>query len=218
MIRRPPRSSRTHTLFPYPTLFRAEGHDGGDPGAGGGGREGAQRPAQGRAGGLCPRHLGRGGADPHHARCARERPRPEVGNRHSGQPLAHPHRVEVRRRDPPMREALLPARPPAAISGAMSSEAPSVKPSDAATSALPSDFRGLGAAALSVLLWSPGFIGAQIGVPHADPLPFLALRFVLPTPLPLAQALATSAPSPRGPRHTLPHPAPRALLAARSLG
>src|SRR3546814_13311175 len=98
-----------------------------------------------------------------------------------------------------MREALLPARPPAAISGAMSSEAPSVKPSDAATSALPSDFRGLGAAALFVLLWSTGFIGAKLGVPHADPLTFLALRFVFATALLLALALATRAPWPRDP-------------------
>src|SRR3546814_15213625 len=27
MIRRPPRSTRTDTLFPYPTLFRSRGHD-----------------------------------------------------------------------------------------------------------------------------------------------------------------------------------------------
>src|SRR3546814_9162909 len=85
----------------------------------------------------------------------------------------------------------------------MSSEAPSVKPSDAATSALPSDFRGLGAAALFVLLWSTGFIGAKLGVPHADPLTFLALRFVLATALLLALALATRAPWPRDPRQIL---------------
>src|SRR3546814_17121937 len=31
MIRRPPRSTRTDTLFPYTTLFRSEVHDNGDP-------------------------------------------------------------------------------------------------------------------------------------------------------------------------------------------
>src|SRR3546814_14062896 len=29
MMRRPPRSTRTDTLFPYTTLFRAVGHEGG---------------------------------------------------------------------------------------------------------------------------------------------------------------------------------------------
>src|SRR3546814_8650306 len=29
MIRRPPRSTRTDTLFPYPTLFRSDGHGAG---------------------------------------------------------------------------------------------------------------------------------------------------------------------------------------------
>src|SRR3546814_3486461 len=29
MIRRPPRSTRTDTLFPYTTLFRSSSHDGG---------------------------------------------------------------------------------------------------------------------------------------------------------------------------------------------
>src|SRR3546814_14608382 len=39
MIRRPPRSTRTDTLFPYTTLFRSGG--GGDGGGGGGGGGGA---------------------------------------------------------------------------------------------------------------------------------------------------------------------------------
>ncbi|MGF1591777.1 MAG: DMT family transporter [Kiloniellaceae bacterium] len=69
----------------------------------------------------------------------------------------------------------------------------------AATGDLPRDFRGLGAAALFVLLWSTGFIGAKLGVPHADPLTFLALRFLLATLLLLAFALATRAPWPRDP-------------------
>src|SRR3546814_20540351 len=32
MIRRPPRSTRTYTLFPYPTLFRSESRRGRSPG------------------------------------------------------------------------------------------------------------------------------------------------------------------------------------------
>src|SRR3546814_5180248 len=35
MIRRPPRSTRTDTLFPYTTLFRSRGDDGGRHGANG---------------------------------------------------------------------------------------------------------------------------------------------------------------------------------------
>lgn len=35
------------------------------------------------------------------------------------------------------------------------------------------------AAPLFVLLWSTGFIGAKLGLPHAEPLTFLSLRFVL---------------------------------------
>lgn len=35
------------------------------------------------------------------------------------------------------------------------------------------------AAPLFVLLWSTGFIGAKLGLPHAEPMTFLALRFVL---------------------------------------
>ncbi|MGD1880359.1 MAG: DMT family transporter [Kiloniellaceae bacterium] len=64
---------------------------------------------------------------------------------------------------------------------------------------LPRDVKGLGAAGLFVMLWSTGFIGAKLGVPHADPLTFLALRFVFATALLLALALATRAPWPRDP-------------------
>lgn len=39
------------------------------------------------------------------------------------------------------------------------------------------------APALFVLLWSTGFIGAKLGLPHADPMTFLFLRFVLVTAL-----------------------------------
>ncbi|MEM7545495.1 MAG: DMT family transporter [Pseudomonadota bacterium] len=37
----------------------------------------------------------------------------------------------------------------------------------------------VGAAALFVLLWSTGFIGAKFGLPYAEPMTFLALRFAL---------------------------------------
>src|SRR3546814_13969012 len=95
----------------------------------------------------------------------------------------------------------------------MSCEAPIVKPADAAR-----DLHGLGAAALFVLLWSTGFIGAKLGVPHADPLTFLALRFVLATALLLALALATRAPWPRDPRQILPLCVAGVLLHAVYLG
>src|SRR3546814_5036059 len=51
MIRRPPRSTRTDTLFPYTTLFRSEAVEPGGGGHGGGGRgreKGQQREGQGR--------------------------------------------------------------------------------------------------------------------------------------------------------------------------
>lgn len=79
----------------------------------------------------------------------------------------------------------------------MSSDAPTAKAPSAG------DLNGLGAAGLFVLLWSTGFIGAKLGVPHADPLTFLALRFVLATALLLALTLATRAPWPRDPRQVL---------------
>lgn len=37
--------------------------------------------------------------------------------------------------------------------------------------------------ALFVLLWSTGFIGARLGMPHAEPMTFLAIRFALATVL-----------------------------------
>src|SRR3546814_3376629 len=60
MIRRPPRSTRTDTLFPYTTLFRS-GH-GADGGVAlrGGGRAGPGRP-QGHAGAAAPRARRRAG-------------------------------------------------------------------------------------------------------------------------------------------------------------
>jgi drug/metabolite transporter (DMT)-like permease len=51
---------------------------------------------------------------------------------------------------------------------------------------------------LFVLLWSTGFIGARLGVPHAPPLLFLALRYAAVIGLMALLALAMRAPWPRG--------------------
>lgn len=47
------------------------------------------------------------------------------------------------------------------------------------TSQQPRDLFGLVAPALFVLLWSTGFIGSKLGLPYAEPLTFLLLRFAL---------------------------------------
>ncbi len=51
--------------------------------------------------------------------------------------------------------------------------------------------------ALFVLLWSTGFIGARLGLPHAEPLTFLALRYalVLAVIVPLALIMRASWPA-----------------------
>lgn len=62
--------------------------------------------------------------------------------------------------------------------------------------------RGLEALALPalfVVLWSTGFIGARLGMPHAEPMTFLALRFGLAALLLGLAALAARAPWPRRP-------------------
>jgi drug/metabolite transporter (DMT)-like permease len=51
---------------------------------------------------------------------------------------------------------------------------------------------------LFVLLWSTGFIGARLGVPHAPPLLFLAVRFGAVVVLMTLLAWAMRAPWPRG--------------------
>ncbi len=66
-----------------------------------------------------------------------------------------------------------------------------------------SEVLGLGAAGLFVLLWSTGFIGAKLGLPDAEPLTFLTLRFALATLLLLCLALVTRAPWPRSLAQTL---------------
>jgi drug/metabolite transporter (DMT)-like permease len=59
--------------------------------------------------------------------------------------------------------------------------------------------QGIGIPALFVVLWSTGFIGAKLGLPHAGPLTFLTLRYTLAASLLLLVALATRAPWPRRP-------------------
>lgn len=52
---------------------------------------------------------------------------------------------------------------------------------------------------LFVLLWSTGFIGARLGLPHAPPLTFLFIRYVAVIACMLLLALATRAPWPATP-------------------
>jgi drug/metabolite transporter (DMT)-like permease len=54
---------------------------------------------------------------------------------------------------------------------------------------------------LFVFLWSTGFIGAKLGLPHAEPLSFLMLRYLLVIGLMTALAFASGAPWPRDRRH-----------------
>ena len=53
--------------------------------------------------------------------------------------------------------------------------------------------------ALFVVLWSTGFIGARLGLPHAEPLTFLTLRYVAVLALMLPLALVLRAPWPASP-------------------
>lgn len=50
--------------------------------------------------------------------------------------------------------------------------------------------------AVFVLLWSTGFIGAKLGLPHAEPFTFLAIRFALVVAILAGVAVATRAPWP----------------------
>ncbi|MBP6279755.1 MAG: DMT family transporter, partial [Rhodocyclaceae bacterium] len=50
---------------------------------------------------------------------------------------------------------------------------------------------------LFVLLWSTGFIGARLGLPHAEPLTFLLLRYAVVIVLLAAVAAAMRAPWPK---------------------
>lgn len=53
------------------------------------------------------------------------------------------------------------------------------------------------AAPIFVLLWSTGFIGAKLGLPYAEPLTFLALRFALAALALAIWSLASGSPWPR---------------------
>lgn len=53
---------------------------------------------------------------------------------------------------------------------------------------------------LFVLLWSTGFLGAKLGLPHAAPLAFLLVRYLLVIALMASIALALRAPWPRDAR------------------
>lgn len=53
---------------------------------------------------------------------------------------------------------------------------------------------------LFVFLWSTGFIGAKFGLPYAEPLSFLLVRYGIVITLMTALALATRAPWPKEPR------------------
>jgi drug/metabolite transporter (DMT)-like permease len=53
---------------------------------------------------------------------------------------------------------------------------------------------------LFVLLWSTGFLGAKLGLPHAAPLAFLLVRYLLVIALMTSLALALRAPWPRDAR------------------
>lgn len=50
-----------------------------------------------------------------------------------------------------------------------------------------------------VVLWSSGFVGAKLGLPHAEPLTFLVLRFALVVSIMLPVALVMRAPWPARP-------------------
>ena len=57
--------------------------------------------------------------------------------------------------------------------------------------------QSVGIPALFVLLWSTGFIGARLGLPHAAPPTFLTLRYALAAGLLMLISLAVRAPWPR---------------------
>lgn len=70
----------------------------------------------------------------------------------------------------------------------------SATPTAARTSSF---FQAAGVPALFVVLWSTGFIGARLGLPHAGPLTFLALRYCIAAGLLVFLALVMRAPWPR---------------------
>ena len=44
---------------------------------------------------------------------------------------------------------------------------------------IPGNLLSKGTPILFVVLWSTGFIGAKLGMPHAEPMTFLSLRFLI---------------------------------------
>jgi len=56
---------------------------------------------------------------------------------------------------------------------------------------------------LFVFLWSTGFVSAKYGLPHAEPLSFLVVRYVLVLALMSVVVLATKAPWPHDPRQRI---------------
>lgn len=71
---------------------------------------------------------------------------------------------------------------------------------------------------LFVFLWSTGFLGAKLGLPHAAPLAFLLVRYLLVIALMALLALALRAPWPRDPRQWLHIGVSGLLLHALYLG
>ncbi len=71
---------------------------------------------------------------------------------------------------------------------------------------------------LFVLLWSSGFIGAKLGLPYAEPLTFLALRFACVLAIMVPFVLAVRAPWPATPRTALHIALSGALIHAGYLG
>ncbi len=71
--------------------------------------------------------------------------------------------------------------------------------------------------ALFVVLWATGFIGARLGMPHAEPLAFLSLRFAIASGILLSLALLMGAQWPKG-RHFLHSMVVGALLHGVYLG
>jgi drug/metabolite transporter (DMT)-like permease len=74
------------------------------------------------------------------------------------------------------------------------------------------------APALFVLLWSSGFIGAKLGLPYAEPLTFLSLRFTCVLALMIPLVLVARAPWPASPRDALHIAVAGVLIQAGYLG
>jgi drug/metabolite transporter (DMT)-like permease len=69
-----------------------------------------------------------------------------------------------------------------------------------------------------VFLWSTGFLGVKLGLPHAAPFSFLAVRFAITATVILVFALAVRAAWPRGPALAMHAMAAGALLHATYIG